>query len=119
MPGAPPFFGRWAAIYPVIRRRTGSPGRLRHGWAYVACPRLDDVADPRPPAPAPLALLRGRLSLSLSGELARRSAKSASVTARDWIGAVEFRARRAGSEWISTHTALSEAPIRFPIIASA
>ena len=56
------------------------------------------------PAPAPLALLRGRYRYRLLLN-ARRSAEVQQVI-RDWLGALQLPARRAGRRSTSTPTAL-------------
>jgi primosomal protein N' (replication factor Y) len=82
--GAPPF-GRWAAIILSSEdEREAREAAVRLGDVR---PRLDDVQI-LGPAPAPLALLRGRYRYRFLVN-ARRSANLQAVL-RDWIGAVQF-----------------------------
>ncbi|MEE4206089.1 MAG: primosomal protein N' [Erythrobacter sp.] len=82
--GAPPF-GRWAAIILSSEdEREAREAAIRLGDAR---PRLDDLMI-LGPAPAPLALLRGRYRYRFLVN-ARRSA-NLQAALRDWIGRVDF-----------------------------
>lgn len=82
--GAPPF-GRWAAI--IVSSEDEAEAREAANRIGVTRPHLDDVMI-LGPAPAPMALLRGRYRYRLLLN-ARRSAEVQQVI-RDWIGALSF-----------------------------
>jgi primosomal protein N' (replication factor Y) len=82
--GAPPF-GRWAAI--VVSSEDEAEARDAARAIGGAAPHLADVAI-LGPAPAPLALLRGRYRYRLLIN-ARRSAQLQDII-RDWLGALQF-----------------------------
>jgi primosomal protein N' (replication factor Y) len=82
--GAPPF-GRWAAI--ILSSEDEKEAREAAHRLGDARPRLADVQI-LGPAPAPLALLRGRYRYRFLVN-AKRSANLQAVL-RDWIGAVSF-----------------------------
>ncbi len=82
--GAPPF-GRWAAI--IVSSEDQAEAREAAGRIGAARPNLPDVAI-LGPAPAPMALLRGRHRYRLLLN-ARRSAELQQVI-RDWLGALQF-----------------------------
>lgn len=81
---APPF-GRWAAI--ILSSEDEKEARQAAARLGDARPRLADVQI-LGPAPAPLALLRGRYRFRFLVN-AKRSANLQAVL-RDWIGAVQF-----------------------------
>jgi primosomal protein N' (replication factor Y) len=82
--GAPPF-GRWAAI--IVSSEDEAEAREAAKLIGSARPNLPDVMI-LGPAPAPLALLRGRYRYRLLIN-ARRSAKLQDVI-REWLGALQF-----------------------------
>jgi primosomal protein N' (replication factor Y) len=82
--GAPPF-GRWAAI--IVSSEDEAEAREAAKRIGATRPRLDDVMI-LGPAPAPMALLRGRYRYRLLLN-ARRSAEVQQVI-RDWLGALSF-----------------------------
>ncbi len=82
--GAPPF-GRWAAI--IVSSEDEAEAREAAQRLGGTRPRLPDIAV-LGPAPAPMALLRGRYRYRLLLN-ARRSAQVQHVI-RDWIGALDF-----------------------------
>ncbi|MFM5885738.1 MAG: primosomal protein N' [Novosphingobium sp.] len=82
--GAPPF-GRWAAI--IVSSETEAEAREAARAVGGARPSLPDVMV-LGPAPAPLALLRGRYRYRLLIN-ARRSAQVQDVI-RDWLGQLTF-----------------------------
>ena len=82
--GAPPF-GRWAAI--IVSSEDQNEAREAANRIGVTRPQLPDVAV-LGPAPAPMALLRGRYRYRLLLN-ARRSAELQHVI-RDWLGALDF-----------------------------
>ncbi|HYD23892.1 MAG TPA: primosomal protein N' [Croceibacterium sp.] len=82
--GAPPF-GRWAAI--IVSSEDEAEAREAANRIGATRPRLDDVMI-LGPAPAPMALLRGRYRYRLLLN-ARRSAEVQQVI-RDWLGALSF-----------------------------
>jgi primosomal protein N' (replication factor Y) len=82
--GAPPF-GRWAAI--IISSEDEAEAREAAKQIGATQPALPDVAV-LGPAPAPMALLRGRYRYRLLLN-ARRSAELQRVI-RDWLGALSF-----------------------------
>ena len=82
--GAPPF-GRWAAI--IVSSEDQAEAREAANRIGATRPQLDDVMI-LGPAPAPLALLRGRYRYRLLLN-ARRSAEVQQVI-RDWLGALSF-----------------------------
>lgn len=82
--GAPPF-GRWAAI--IVSSEDESEAREAANRIGDTRPRVDDVAI-LGPAPAPLALLRGRYRYRLLLN-ARRSAQVQHVI-RDWLAPLRF-----------------------------
>lgn len=82
--GAPPF-GRWAAI--ILSSEDEKEAREAARRLGDVRPRLTDVQI-LGPAPAPLALLRGRYRYRFLVN-ARRSANLQAML-RDWIGAVQF-----------------------------
>jgi primosomal protein N' (replication factor Y) len=82
--GAPPF-GRWAAI--IVSSEDEAEAREAANRIGATRPRLDDVMI-LGPAPAPMALLRGRYRYRLLLN-ARRSAEVQQVI-RDWLGALAF-----------------------------
>ncbi|WP_374531106.1 primosomal protein N' [Novosphingobium sp.] len=82
--GAPPF-GRWAAI--IVSSEDEAEARSAARAIGGAAPNLPDVLI-LGPAPAPLALLRGRYRYRLLIN-ARRSAKLQDVI-REWLGALSF-----------------------------
>jgi primosomal protein N' (replication factor Y) len=82
--GAPPF-GRWAAI--IVSSEDEAEAREAAGRIGATRPQLDDVMI-LGPAPAPMALLRGRYRYRLLLN-ARRSAEVQKVI-RDWLGALTF-----------------------------
>lgn len=82
--GAPPF-GRWAAI--IVSSEDQAEAREAANRIGATRPLLDDVMI-LGPAPAPLALLRGRYRYRLLLN-ARRSAEVQNVI-RDWLGALSF-----------------------------
>ncbi|MCK9541231.1 MAG: primosomal protein N' [Novosphingobium sp.] len=82
--GAPPF-GRWAAI--IVSSEDEAEAREAARAIGGAAPRLPDVAI-LGPAPAPLALLRGRYRYRLLIN-ARRSAQVQDVI-REWLGRFDF-----------------------------
>ncbi len=82
--GAPPF-GRWAAI--IVSSDDEAEAREAAKLIGSARPNLPDVMI-LGPAPAPLALLRGRYRYRLLIN-ARRSAKLQDVI-REWLGALQF-----------------------------
>ncbi|MGC1269922.1 MAG: primosomal protein N', partial [Croceibacterium sp.] len=82
--GAPPF-GRWAAI--IVSSEDEAEARLAANQIGATRPSLPDVQI-LGPAPAPLALLRGRYRYRLLLN-ARRSAEVQQVI-RDWLGALRF-----------------------------
>jgi primosomal protein N' (replication factor Y) len=82
--GAPPF-GRWAAI--IVSSEDEAEAREAANRIGATRPLLDDVMI-LGPAPAPMALLRGRYRYRLLLN-ARRSAEVQQVI-RDWLGALTF-----------------------------
>jgi primosomal protein N' (replication factor Y) len=82
--GAPPF-GRWAAI--IVSSEDDAEARTAANHIGNSRPNLDDVTI-LGPAPAPMALLRGRYRYRLLLN-ARRSAELQRVI-RDWLGALTF-----------------------------
>jgi primosomal protein N' (replication factor Y) len=82
--GAPPF-GRWAAI--IVSSEDEAEAREAANRVGATRPRVDDVMI-LGPAPAPMALLRGRYRYRLLLN-ARRSAEVQQVI-RDWLGALSF-----------------------------
>src|SRR5688572_12271481 len=82
--GAPPF-GRWAAI--IVSSEDEAEAREAANRIGATRPQLDDVMI-LGPAPAPMALLRGRYRYRLLLN-ARRSAEVQQVI-RDWLGALSF-----------------------------
>lgn len=82
--GAPPF-GRWAAI--IVSSKDEAEAREAANRIGATRPHLDDVMI-LGPAPAPMALLRGRYRYRLLLN-ARRSAEVQKVI-RDWLGALSF-----------------------------
>ena len=82
--GAPPF-GRWAAI--IVSSEDEAEAREAARAIGHAAPNLPDVLV-LGPAPAPLALLRGRYRFRLLIN-ARRSAQVQDVI-REWLGALSF-----------------------------
>ncbi len=82
--GAPPF-GRWAAI--IVSSEDEAEAREAARAIGGTRPVLEDVAI-LGPAPAPLALLRGRYRYRLLIN-ARRSAEVQNVI-REWLGALQF-----------------------------
>ena len=82
--GAPPF-GRWAAI--IVSSEDEAEAREAARRIGATRPNLPDVAI-LGPAPAPMALLRGRYRYRLLLN-ARRSAEVQQVI-RDWLGALSF-----------------------------
>ena len=82
--GAPPF-GRWAAI--IVSSEDDAEARDAANRIGNTRPNLDDVTI-LGPAPAPMALLRGRYRYRLLLN-ARRSAELQKVI-RDWLGALNF-----------------------------
>jgi primosomal protein N' (replication factor Y) len=82
--GAPPF-GRWAAI--IVSSEDDAEAREAANRIGHSRPQLDDVTI-LGPAPAPMALLRGRYRYRLLLN-ARRSAELQRVI-RDWLGALSF-----------------------------
>jgi primosomal protein N' (replication factor Y) len=82
--GAPPF-GRWAAI--IVSSEDENEAREAAKRIGATRPNLDDVMI-LGPAPAPMALLRGRYRYRLLLN-ARRSAEVQQVI-RDWLGALDF-----------------------------
>ncbi len=82
--GAPPF-GRWAAI--IVSSEDEAEAREAANRIGATRPDLDDVMI-LGPAPAPMALLRGRYRYRLLLN-ARRSAEVQQVI-RDWLGALSF-----------------------------
>jgi len=82
--GAPPF-GRWAAI--IVSSEDEAEAREAANRIGATRPHLDDVMI-LGPAPAPMALLRGRYRYRLLLN-ARRSAEVQQVI-RDWLGALNF-----------------------------
>lgn len=82
--GAPPF-GRWAAI--IVSSEDDAEARQAANQIGATRPLLDDVAI-LGPAPAPMALLRGRYRYRLLLN-ARRSASLQDVI-RQWLGALTF-----------------------------
>ena len=82
--GAPPF-GRWAAI--IVSSEDEAEAREAANRIGATRPNLDDVMI-LGPAPAPMALLRGRYRYRLLLN-ARRSAEVQQVI-RDWLGALSF-----------------------------
>ncbi|MXP42761.1 primosomal protein N' [Altererythrobacter soli] len=82
--GAPPF-GRWAAI--IVSSEDEAEAREAANRIGATRPQLDDVMI-LGPAPAPMALLRGRYRYRLLLN-ARRSAEVQKVI-RDWLGALSF-----------------------------
>jgi len=82
--GAPPF-GRWAAI--IVSSEDEDEAREAANRIGATRPQLDDVMI-LGPAPAPMALLRGRYRYRLLLN-ARRSAEVQQVI-RDWLGALAF-----------------------------
>jgi primosomal protein N' (replication factor Y) len=82
--GAPPF-GRWAAI--IVSSEDEAEAREAANRIGATRPQLDDVMI-LGPAPAPMALLRGRYRYRLLLN-ARRSAEVQKVI-RDWLGALTF-----------------------------
>jgi primosomal protein N' (replication factor Y) (superfamily II helicase) len=82
--GAPPF-GRWAAI--IVSSEDEAEAREAANRIGATRPHLDDVMI-LGPAPAPMALLRGRYRYRLLLN-ARRSAEVQQVI-RDWLGALTF-----------------------------
>jgi len=82
--GAPPF-GRWAAI--IVSSEDEAEAREAANRIGATRPNLPDVAIVGP-APAPMALLRGRYRYRLL-MIARRSAELQQVI-RDWLGALSF-----------------------------
>jgi len=82
--GAPPF-GRWAAI--IVSSEDEAEAREAARRIGATRPNLDDVMI-LGPAPAPMALLRGRYRYRLLLN-ARRSAEVQAVI-RDWLGALNF-----------------------------
>jgi primosomal protein N' (replication factor Y) len=85
--GAPPF-GRWAAI--IVSSEDEAEAREAAKRIGATRPHLDDVMI-LGPAPAPMALLRGRYRHRLLLN-ARRSAEVQQVI-RDWLGALSFPQR--------------------------
>ncbi|MFM2301622.1 MAG: hypothetical protein RLZZ84_1358 [Pseudomonadota bacterium] len=83
--GAPPF-GRWAAI--IVSSEDEAEARDAARAIGGAAPNLPDVMI-LGPAPAPLALLRGRYRYRLLVN-ARRSARLQDVI-REWLGKLNFR----------------------------
>ncbi len=84
--GAPPF-GRWAAI--IVSSEDDAEAREAAKRIGATRPHFDDVAI-LGPAPAPMALLRGRYRYRLLLN-ARRSASLQDVI-RNWLGALTFPA---------------------------
>ncbi len=82
--GAPPF-GRWAAI--IVSSEDEAEAREAAHRIGATRPNLDDVMI-LGPAPAPMALLRGRYRYRLLLN-ARRSAQVQDVI-RQWLGALDF-----------------------------
>ena len=82
--GAPPF-GRWAAV--IVSSEDDAEARDAARAIGGAAPRLADVAI-LGPAPAPMALLRGRHRYRLLIN-ARRSAEVQRII-RDWLGPLRF-----------------------------
>ena len=82
--GAPPF-GRWAAI--IVSSEDEAEARDAARAIGGASPRLPDIAI-HGPAPAPMALLRGRYRYRLLIN-ARRSSEVQKVI-RDWLGPLRF-----------------------------
>ena len=82
--GAPPF-GRWAAI--IVSSEDEAEAREAANRVGATRPHLEDVMI-LGPAPAPLALLRGRYRYRLLLN-ARRSAEVQQVI-REWLGALSF-----------------------------
>ncbi|MDC0887085.1 primosomal protein N', partial [Altererythrobacter sp.] len=82
--GAPPF-GRWAAI--IVSSEDEMEARDAARMIGGAQPRLEDIAI-LGPAPAPMALLRGRYRYRLLVN-ARRSAKVQDVI-RHWLAPLQF-----------------------------
>lgn len=82
--GAPPF-GRWAAI--IVSSEDEAEAREAANRIGDSRPRVDDVAI-LGPAPAPLALLRGRYRYRLLLN-ARRTAQVQHVI-RDWLASLRF-----------------------------
>jgi primosomal protein N' (replication factor Y) len=82
--GAPPF-GRWAAI--IVSSEDEAEAREAARRIGATRPEADDVMI-LGPAPAPMALLRGRYRYRLLLN-ARRSAEVQQVI-RDWLGALDF-----------------------------
>lgn len=82
--GAPPF-GRWAAI--IVSSEDEAEAREAANRIGATRPELPDVAI-LGPAPAPMALLRGRYRYRLLMN-ARRSAELQQVI-RDWLGGLSF-----------------------------
>ena len=82
--GAPPF-GRWAAI--IVSSEDEAEAREAANRIGATRPNLDDVMI-HGPAPAPMALLRGRYRYRLLLN-ARRSAEVQDVI-RQWLGALDF-----------------------------
>ena len=82
--GAPPF-GRWAAI--IVSSEDEAEAREAARQIGATRPSLDDVQI-LGPAPAPMALLRGRYRYRLLLN-ARRSAEVQQVI-REWLGALRF-----------------------------
>lgn len=82
--GAPPF-GRWAAI--IVSSEDEAEARDAARRIGDTRPRIDDIAI-LGPAPAPMALLRGRYRYRLLIN-ARRSAKVQEAI-RDWLGPLEL-----------------------------
>ena len=82
--GAPPF-GRWAAI--IVSSEDEAEAREAANRIGATRPHLDDVMI-LGPAPAPMALLRGRYRYRFLLN-ARRSAEVQNVI-RDWLGALSF-----------------------------
>jgi primosomal protein N' (replication factor Y) len=82
--GAPPF-GRWAAI--IVSSEDEAEAREAANRIGATRPNFDDVMI-LGPAPAPMALLRGRYRYRLLLN-ARRSAEVQQVI-RDWLGALSF-----------------------------
>ena len=82
--GAPPF-GRWAAI--IVSSEDEAEAREAAKRIGATRPNFDDVMI-LGPAPAPMALLRGRYRYRLLLN-ARRSAEVQQVI-RDWLGALDF-----------------------------
>ena len=82
--GAPPF-GRWAAI--IVSSEDDAEAREAANRIGATRPNLEDV-QVLGPAPAPMALLRGRYRYRLLMN-ARRSAQLQDVI-RNWLGALVF-----------------------------